>query len=108
MKYPYSIFNFEPIITVVSVVAKNNENNFFSFTILAVSDIEELQKNSAVRRMVQKSHTVTFIDNILMGFSRMPCCKRYSLDQRFLTLLIEPKISKGEHFHKYFFKSSVR
>ena len=29
MKYPYSIFNFEPIITVVSVVAKNNENNFF-------------------------------------------------------------------------------
>ena len=39
---------------------------------LAVSDIEQLQKDSEVQRMVQKTYTVMFIDNFLMAMSRIP------------------------------------
>ena len=44
---------------------------------LAVSDIDALQRNSAVQRMVQKTHTVMFIDGILNFLSRIPCFGRY-------------------------------
>ena len=39
---------------------------------LAVSDIEQLQKNSAVRRMVQETYTVIFIDGVLHMLQKIP------------------------------------
>lgn len=39
---------------------------------LAISDIEQLQKNSAVRRMIQESCTVMFMENLYMILSRIP------------------------------------
>lgn len=39
---------------------------------LAVSDIDQLQKNSAVRRMIQETYTVMFIDGILSAFASIP------------------------------------
>ncbi len=40
---------------------------------LAVSDIEELQRNSAVRRMIQETCTVVFMENLFMALARVPC-----------------------------------
>lgn len=39
---------------------------------LAVSDIDQLQKNSAVQRMIQETYTVMFIDGILSAFASIP------------------------------------
>ena len=38
---------------------------------LAISDIEELQRNSAVRRMVLETFTVMFIDAFVIGLDKM-------------------------------------
>ena len=38
---------------------------------LAISDIEELQRNSAVRRMVLETFTVMFIDSFVIGLDKM-------------------------------------
>ena len=39
---------------------------------LAVADIDELQKNSAVQRMIQETYTVIFIDKIVSIFQKIP------------------------------------
>ena len=39
---------------------------------LAVADIDELQKNSAVQRMIQETYTVIFIDKIVSILQKMP------------------------------------
>jgi hypothetical protein len=39
---------------------------------LAISDIEMLQKNSAVRRMIQETYTVMFIDGVMMILNHLP------------------------------------
>ncbi len=41
---------------------------------LAVSDIEELQRNSAVRRMMQETSGVDFMENLFQVLSLMPGC----------------------------------
>ena len=38
---------------------------------LAVADIDELQKNSAVQRMIQETYTVIFIDKIVSIFQKI-------------------------------------
>ena len=38
---------------------------------LAISDIEELQRNSAVRRMILETFTVMFIDAFVVGLHKM-------------------------------------
>ena len=43
---------------------------------LAISDIEELQRNSAVRKMIQESCTVMFMENLYMCLSKVPGCSR--------------------------------
>ena len=43
---------------------------------LAVSDIEQLQKNSAVSRMIQETFTVSLIDGILRKMQKIPGMKR--------------------------------
>ena len=41
---------------------------------LAVSDIDELQRNSAVRRMIQESYTVMYIDGFMTWFANLSSC----------------------------------
>ena len=41
---------------------------------LAVSDIDELQRNSAVRRMIQETNAVGFMENFFLVFSKIPGC----------------------------------
>ena len=41
---------------------------------LAVSDIEELQRNSAVRRMIQESYTVMYIDGFMTWVANISSC----------------------------------
>ena len=43
---------------------------------LAVSDIEELQRNSAVRRMIQETCGVIFMENVFLWLSKLPGCHR--------------------------------
>ena len=43
---------------------------------LAISDIEELQKNSAVRRMIQETYTVMFINGVLTIVGQIPGFKK--------------------------------
>ena len=43
---------------------------------LAVSDIEQLQKNSAVQRMIQETYTILFLDGILIGMTKIPGMKK--------------------------------
>lgn len=43
---------------------------------LAVSDIEELQRNSAVRRMIQETSGVIFMENAFLYLSKIPGYKR--------------------------------
>ena len=42
---------------------------------LAVADIDELQKNSAVQRMIQETYTVIVIDKIVSIFQKIPGIK---------------------------------
>ena len=39
---------------------------------LAVADIDELQKNSAVQRMIQETYTVIIIDKIVSVLQKIP------------------------------------
>jgi hypothetical protein len=48
---------------------------------LAISDIEELQRNSAVRRMVLDTFTVMFIDSLVVAVDKMTGLGRYKDDQ---------------------------
>ena len=41
---------------------------------LAIADIEELQRNSAVRRMMQETCAVMFMENIYEFLSKIPFC----------------------------------
>ena len=41
---------------------------------LAVSDIDELQRNSAVQRMIQESYTVMYIDGFMTGLASLSSC----------------------------------
>ena len=43
---------------------------------LAVSDIEELQQNSAVRRMIQETFTVMFIDKFFLTLEKVVKLKK--------------------------------
>ena len=44
---------------------------------LAISDIEELQRNSAVRRMVLETFTIMFIDAFFVGMHKMTGLGRF-------------------------------
>ena len=48
---------------------------------LAVSDIDELQRNSAVRRMIQESYTVMYIDGFMTSLASLSSCMT-CLDRR--------------------------
>ena len=57
---------------------------------LAISDIEELQRNSAVRRMVLETFTVMFIDSFVLGLDKITGLGR-SVFARFFYIVVRPR-----------------
>lgn len=44
---------------------------------LAIADIEELQRNSAVRRMMQETGAIMFTENVFVIFNKICPCKEW-------------------------------